>query len=210
MMTVGTWVVYVVLELTGLADPQLAKVATFWLVAVGLVAAARAMARAYCRRQVAYLQNTVIIGAGDVGQTIAKKFLNHPEYGINLVGFVDADPKERREDLDDLTILGDTSDLRDDRPDARRRPCGDRVLERVAHRDAGPDPVAEGPRRPDRRRAPPVRRRRARRRLPHRRGPAAARDLVSQALAVVAGCSSGRWMSSPRQSGYSSWRRSLR
>ena len=36
------------------------------------------------------MQNTIIVGAGDVGQLIARKFLQHPEYGINLVGFVDA------------------------------------------------------------------------------------------------------------------------
>jgi exopolysaccharide biosynthesis polyprenyl glycosylphosphotransferase len=113
MVTVGTWVVFVVLTLTGLAHPILEKVAAFWLVAVVLVAAARAVARMFCRTQVAYLQNTVIVGAGDVGQTIARKYLSHPEYGINLVGFVDSEPKERREDLDDLTILGDTSDLRE-------------------------------------------------------------------------------------------------
>ena len=81
MVTAGTWVVFVFLKLTGLADPNLEKVATFWIVAIGLVAAARAGARAFCRTRVAYLQNTVIVGAGDVGQTIARKFLHHPEYG---------------------------------------------------------------------------------------------------------------------------------
>jgi exopolysaccharide biosynthesis polyprenyl glycosylphosphotransferase len=113
MVTVGTWVVFVVLTVTRLSHPSLEKVATFWIVAVVLVAAARAVARMFCRTQVAYLQNTVIVGAGDVGQTIARKYLRHPEYGINLVGFVDAQPKEHRDDLDDLTILGDTSDLRE-------------------------------------------------------------------------------------------------
>ena len=53
----------------------------------------RAVARAYCRRQIHYLQNTMIVGAGDVGQTIARKILQHPEYGINLVGFVDSQPE---------------------------------------------------------------------------------------------------------------------
>jgi exopolysaccharide biosynthesis polyprenyl glycosylphosphotransferase len=53
-----------------------------------------------------YLQNTVIVGAGDVGQLIARKLLKHPEYGINLVGFVDDEPRERREDLGTLTLLG--------------------------------------------------------------------------------------------------------
>ena len=153
MVTVGTWVVYIVLRLSGLADPSLAKVATFWVVAVGLVAASRAVARAYCRRQVAYLQNTVIVGAGDVGQTVARKFLNHPEYGINLVGFVDDQPKERRADLDDLTILGGSVGPEGDREGARRRPRRVRLLERAARGDRRPDPVAQEPRRADRHRA---------------------------------------------------------
>jgi saccharopine dehydrogenase-like NADP-dependent oxidoreductase len=31
----------------------------------------------------------VVVGAGDIGQLVARKLLQHPEYGINLVGFVD-------------------------------------------------------------------------------------------------------------------------
>ena len=38
----------------------------------------RAMARAYCRRHISYLQNTIIVGAGDVGQLVARKLLKHP------------------------------------------------------------------------------------------------------------------------------------
>jgi exopolysaccharide biosynthesis polyprenyl glycosylphosphotransferase len=44
---------------------------------------------------------------------IGRKLLNHPEYGLRLIGFVDAEPKERRLDLDDLTILGTPDDLAD-------------------------------------------------------------------------------------------------
>jgi exopolysaccharide biosynthesis polyprenyl glycosylphosphotransferase len=57
------------------------------------------------------LQNTVIVGAGDVGQLIAAKVLRHPEYGINLVGFVDDRPKPPRPGLENLTILGSPDDL---------------------------------------------------------------------------------------------------
>ena len=57
------------------------------------------------------MQNTVIVGAGEVGQLIAKKLLQHPEYGVNLVGFVDAQPKERRDDLGHLALLGGTERL---------------------------------------------------------------------------------------------------
>src|SRR5438093_7589332 len=77
-----------------------------WALAIVLILAARSLARWYCRRSTAYIQNTIIVGAGDVGQLVARKLLKHPEYGINLVGFLDANPKERREDLEHLTLLG--------------------------------------------------------------------------------------------------------
>jgi exopolysaccharide biosynthesis polyprenyl glycosylphosphotransferase len=111
MITVGAWALPVGAWLTNLADPPLYKVAGFWVLAILLVCTLRAMARAYCRRQVAYIQNTVIVGAGDVGQLIAKKYLQHPEYRINLVGFVDRQPKERRPDLGHLTLLGSPDEL---------------------------------------------------------------------------------------------------
>ena len=68
-------------------------------------------ARAICRRRPEYLQNTIIVGAGDVGQLVARKNLQHPEYGINLVGFVDDTPRERRDDLGDLIMLGSPAEL---------------------------------------------------------------------------------------------------
>ena len=111
MITVGAWLLFAGASLTGLVHPQLDKILGFWAFAVLLVCTMRVCARAYCRRQVEYLQNTVIVGAGDVGQLIAKKYLQHPEYGINLVGFVDSEPRARREDLGHLTLLGGSERL---------------------------------------------------------------------------------------------------
>ena len=111
MVTVCTGLVTAVTYLTGIADPSAQKLVVFWAVAIAFVCVARAAARTLARRNTAYLQNTVIVGAGDVGQLFAKKVLNHPEYGINLVGFVDAQPKERRADLQHLALLGDPSRL---------------------------------------------------------------------------------------------------
>jgi exopolysaccharide biosynthesis polyprenyl glycosylphosphotransferase len=106
MVTVCAFVFAFGSYVTNVAHPGAWKVAIFWAAAIVLVSSGRAAARAYCRRHISYLQNTIIVGAGDVGQLIAKKFLKHPEYGINLLGFVDDAPKERREDLDHLTLLG--------------------------------------------------------------------------------------------------------
>jgi exopolysaccharide biosynthesis polyprenyl glycosylphosphotransferase len=111
LVTVGTWFLFVGSYLTGFANPQLSKVLVYWVSAVVAIPTARSAARAYCRRQVDYLQNTVIVGAGDIGQLIARKLLKHPEYGLNLVGFIDAQPKERAEDLEHLTLLGDLDDV---------------------------------------------------------------------------------------------------
>jgi exopolysaccharide biosynthesis polyprenyl glycosylphosphotransferase len=112
LLTGGTWLIYAGTHLTGLANPQLSKVMVFWALAVVAIPSARSTARAYCRRQADYLQNTVIVGAGDIGQLIARKLLKHPEYGLNLVGFVDAQPKERADDLEHLTLLGGLKDVR--------------------------------------------------------------------------------------------------
>ena len=79
--------------------------------AIAFVCVGRAGARTLARRNAAYVQNTVIVGAGEVGQLFARKLLIHPEYGMNLVGFVDAEPKERREGLEHLALLGDTERL---------------------------------------------------------------------------------------------------
>jgi exopolysaccharide biosynthesis polyprenyl glycosylphosphotransferase len=106
MVTVGAWLFFSFAYLTKVAHPNLPKLLLFWATAIALVSLGRASARAYCRRRINYLQNTIIVGAGDVGQLVGRKMLKHPEYGINLVGFVDAQPRERREDLEHLTLLG--------------------------------------------------------------------------------------------------------
>jgi exopolysaccharide biosynthesis polyprenyl glycosylphosphotransferase len=106
MVTVGTWLFYAGSYVTHLANPDLLKIAVFWAFAIVLVTIARGIARTISRSRVTYVQNAVIVGAGEVGQLVARKLMNHPEYGINLVGFVDSQPKERRADLGDLTLLG--------------------------------------------------------------------------------------------------------
>jgi len=106
MVTVGVWLFVVMSWLTHLARPDILKLALFWAIAIVLVTLGRAAARTFCRSCIAYQQNAVIVGAGEVGQLIGRKLLQHPEYGINLVGFVDAEPKERRSDLEHLTLLG--------------------------------------------------------------------------------------------------------
>ena len=111
MVTVCVGLVTVVAYLSDVAHPSAQKLVIFWAFAIAFVCVGRAGARTLARRNAAYVQNTVIVGAGDVGQLFARKLLIHPEYGMNLVGFVDAEPKERRDGLEHLALLGDTERL---------------------------------------------------------------------------------------------------
>jgi exopolysaccharide biosynthesis polyprenyl glycosylphosphotransferase len=106
MVTVSTFLFWALSYVTAVAHPTPPKLVLFWAAAIAFISAGRGVARAVARRNIAYLQNTVIVGAGDVGQLIARKLLQHPEYGLNLVGFVDSKPKARRDDIGHLALLG--------------------------------------------------------------------------------------------------------
>jgi exopolysaccharide biosynthesis polyprenyl glycosylphosphotransferase len=106
LVTVGAFLLILGSWLTGFAYPNLDKLAGFWACAIGFIVVARAGARAICRRSPIYLQNTVVVGAGDVGQLVARKLKLHTEYGINLVGLVDAAPRELRADLNGTKVIG--------------------------------------------------------------------------------------------------------
>lgn len=111
LVTVGSWLLFLAAVFTDVANPSVQRLVAFWLLAIALVTSFRALARALCRRTDTYLQNTLIVGAGEVGQLIGKKIGQHPEYGLNVVGFVDAEPKERQPGLGDLTVLGSLDEL---------------------------------------------------------------------------------------------------
>jgi exopolysaccharide biosynthesis polyprenyl glycosylphosphotransferase len=112
LVTLGTWLFVVGAWATGAASPSVPKLVLFWALAITFVTLARVGARALSRRRLTYLQNTVIVGAGSVGQLVAHKVRNHPEYGINLVGFVDERPRERRPGLPTVPLLGTPGELR--------------------------------------------------------------------------------------------------
>ena len=106
MVTLGTWLFAAASYLTGLAHPTMGKLLIFWAAAVVFVSVGRGAARAIARQSLIYLQNAVIVGAGDVGQLIARKLLQHPEYGINVVGIVGTPRTAPGPELDSVRLLG--------------------------------------------------------------------------------------------------------
>jgi exopolysaccharide biosynthesis polyprenyl glycosylphosphotransferase len=114
LVTIGVWVLLVASRLIGRTSPSIYALITFWVIAICTLPLARTVARRLCRASRAYVQNTLILGAGEVGQLIARKLVKHPEYGLNVVGFMDRDPKARRGDLPEhLAILGGPERLAD-------------------------------------------------------------------------------------------------
>ena len=110
LVTLGAFIFGIV---TGYFETSVTKVLLFWIFGMLFVTVGRATARVAARRTLAYVQNAVILGAGDTGQLVARKLLQHPEYGINLLGFVDSEPMLRRADLRHLTVLGSPDELSD-------------------------------------------------------------------------------------------------
>ena len=114
LVTTGVWVLLVASRFAGRDGPGIYGLIAFWALAVCILPITRMVAREGCKRSGAYVQNAVIVGAGEIGQLIGRKLEKHPEYGVNVVGFVDRDPKMRRADLaEHLTLLGPPERLPD-------------------------------------------------------------------------------------------------
>jgi exopolysaccharide biosynthesis polyprenyl glycosylphosphotransferase len=111
LLTVGVWSIVVVEWLRSPATLHLSWLLIAWLLAIPAVGAARAVARGMCKQATAYRQNAIVVGAGDVGQLVARKLLQHPEYGITIVGLVDTKPRARRRELDHVQLLGTPAEL---------------------------------------------------------------------------------------------------
>lgn len=109
--TLGVWMIVVALSLGGVGVPTGVLVG-LWVAAISLVLPARGIARSIVRRRPSYLQNTLIVGAGDVGQLLGRKLVQHPELGLRLIGFVDDDPKAMRRDLAEVPVLGKPDEIR--------------------------------------------------------------------------------------------------
>jgi exopolysaccharide biosynthesis polyprenyl glycosylphosphotransferase len=106
VVTVVVWLFLGSAWVTGLAQPKFPKLFAFWFGAIVLVTLGRGLARQVCRRMPSYIQNTLVIGTGDTGQLIARKLLQHPEYGLDLVGFVETGPQGTGFSLEHAPSLG--------------------------------------------------------------------------------------------------------
>jgi exopolysaccharide biosynthesis polyprenyl glycosylphosphotransferase len=90
--TLLAWLSLLFLNGTGLAHPRLMAAGVFWATAIAFLLVGRASARSIVRQRFMLRERTVIVGAGRVGAEIARKLGRRPEYGLDVIGFLDDDP----------------------------------------------------------------------------------------------------------------------
>ncbi len=85
-----------------------AQTALLWLVAVCCLAAGRAGLFYVRRRAIRHGAGkaTLIVGAGRIGNMIARRLMQRPEFGLRPVGFLDNDPLEIEDAKAPLPVLG--------------------------------------------------------------------------------------------------------
>ena len=72
LVAIGLWLLLVASQLSGRSGPSIDALIVFWALAICIVPALRRLTRDACKRTKAYEQNTLIVGAGEVGQLIAR------------------------------------------------------------------------------------------------------------------------------------------
>ena len=109
LLSCGAWLV--VVAYSPFTEPPVAATVIFWCTAIPFVFVARGVARGIVRHSRANVQRAVIVGAGDIGQLVARKLMQHPEYRIDVVGFADDNPKRIRLDIAGVPVIGSPSEL---------------------------------------------------------------------------------------------------
>ncbi len=82
-----------------------------------LVLAARALFRIYYRlvgkRRPGARSSVLVLGAGDLGQRVARVLLDHSRWGFNPVGYLDDDPAKQGAQREGLPVLGPIDRLKE-------------------------------------------------------------------------------------------------
>jgi exopolysaccharide biosynthesis polyprenyl glycosylphosphotransferase len=96
---------------TGVASLSGTMLLIFWIMSVVVLIVGRTLLAALLGRRNPTCDVAVIVGAGKVGQLIARKLVRNPKIGIAVAGFVDANPRETDLQSSTLPVLGSPAEL---------------------------------------------------------------------------------------------------
>ena len=89
-LTAASWLMLIAMVFVSGSSAPVATLIAFWMLAVALVPAARWLSRVTVWSRAAFQERVLIIGAGEVGHTLAAKIGKHAEYRICLLYTSDA------------------------------------------------------------------------------------------------------------------------
>ena len=111
-LTAASWLMLIVFVLTLGERAPVAPLIGYWLVAIVAIPIARWVGRLTIWTRPSFHERVLIIGAGQVGHSVAAKIAGHREYRIDLVGFLDdGEPRRNGDRGPALPILGSLADL---------------------------------------------------------------------------------------------------
>jgi exopolysaccharide biosynthesis polyprenyl glycosylphosphotransferase len=111
-LTAGSWLMLIVMVFVSGPSAPVATLIAFWMLAVVLLPLARWVSRVTVWSRSAFQERVLIIGAGEVGHTLAAKIGKHTEYRMKLVGFLDdGEPRRNGNGGVHLPIIGALGDL---------------------------------------------------------------------------------------------------
>ncbi len=111
-LTAGAWFLLIVLVFAEGKKAPVAALIVFWALAVVLLPLLRWVTRVTVWSRTSFQERVLIIGAGEVGHTLAAKIAKHPEYRIKLVGFLDdGEPRRNGDAGPPVPVVGMLDDL---------------------------------------------------------------------------------------------------
>ena len=117
LTTMWSWSLLTLTWALGLVQHvEIGAVAIFWLMAVVLVLAGRAIARAWCRRRVWYWQNVLVIGRPEDATPAVRRMIRNPAYGMHVVACIDITqrgrfPRSGRRFIDHVPVIAESPTL---------------------------------------------------------------------------------------------------
>ena len=112
-VTTASWLLLMVLVFVDGTRAPVAYLIAFWVATVVLAPTMRWLLRRLLWREPSFAERVLIVGAGDVGHTLAAKIAKHPEYRVDLLGFLDdGEPRHNGNNSNGtVPVLGRLSDL---------------------------------------------------------------------------------------------------
>ena len=116
LTSTATGIILIVFVIVFFFQPLYSRLVFFYAgilitILLGLSRLVLRMVRDRLRRRGQGVDRLLIVGAGEVGRTVMRNIVAHPELGYHIVGFVDDDPEKGKTDIGRFAALGSTANI---------------------------------------------------------------------------------------------------